>query len=226
MSGPRKTYDRINRLYDLLDLPFEYGRYRHIRPLVFDALSGAGRVLDCGVGTGRNIAYYPDKAEMVGVDLCPGMLTRARKRASSLDHPVELIESDVCEMPFPDGSFDATVATFLFCVLPDEVQPAALREIARVVKPGGRLVLLEYVYSRDPRRRRIQRFFSPWVEWAYGARFDRRTREHVREVGLELRASQFVHADTMVMLTVQTRMQPRQSSTGRERKEARGDERV
>ncbi len=202
MAGPRKTYDRISRFYDLLDLPFEYGRYRHIRPRVFDAVSGAGRILDCGVGTGRNIAYYPSGAEVVGVDLCPGMLTRARRRAGRLGRRVELVEADVCEMPFPDGSFDAAVATFLFCVLPDEVQAAALREIARVVKPGGRIVLLEYVYSRDPRRRRVQRLLAPWVEWAYGARFDRRTREHIREAGLAVSEARFVHSDVLVMLTV------------------------
>ena len=202
MSGPRRAYDRISSLYDLLDLPFEYGRYRHIRPRVFDAVRDAGRILDCGVGTGRNISYYPHKAEVVGVDISPGMLTQARRRARRLDRPVELIEADVCNMPFPDGSFDAAVATFLFCVLPDWVQPAALREIARVVKPGGRLVLLEYVYSQDPRQRRVQRLLSPWVEWAYGARFDRRTREHIREAGLAIKEARFVHSDTIVMLTV------------------------
>jgi ubiquinone/menaquinone biosynthesis C-methylase UbiE len=86
MDCLRKTYDRICGLYDLLDLPFEHGRYRHIRPRVFDAVENAATILDCGVGTGRNIAYYPSGAKVTGVDLCPGMLARARKRARSLGH--------------------------------------------------------------------------------------------------------------------------------------------
>ena len=202
MDDPRRTYDRINSVYDLLDLPFEYGRYRHIRPRVFAAVREARRILDCGVGTGRNIAYYPPGAEVVGVDLCPGMLVRARRRARRLERPVELIEADVCELPLPDNSFDAAVATFLFCVLPDEVQPSALREMARVVRPGGPLVLLEYVYSQNRRQRLTQKLLSPWVKWAYGARFDRRTREHIQQVGLSISASQFVHSDTILMLTL------------------------
>lgn len=205
MDCLRKTYNRICGLYDLLDLPFEYGRYRYLRPRVFDAVANAPRILDCGVGTGRNIAYYPPDAKVTGIDLCPGMLARARKRARSLGHDVELTEADVCGLPFADGTFDAAVATFLFCVLPDEVQPAALTEMARVVKPGGSIVLLEYIYSRDPRRRRIQRFLAPWVEWAYGARMDRRTREHVTKVGLDVRADEFLHADVILMLTLGVR---------------------
>ncbi len=201
-AASRRTYDRICRLYDLLDLPFEHGRYRHIRPVVFNEVRGARRILDCGVGTGRNIAYYPPEAEVVGIDLCPGMLVQARRRARRLRRRVELVEANVCELPFADNSFDAAVATFLFCVLPDEAQSAALKEIARVVRPGGSLVLLEYVYSRSFRRRLVQKLLSPWVEWAYGARFDRRTREHIGEAGLVVSEDRFVHSDMIVMLTV------------------------
>jgi hypothetical protein len=77
--------------------------------------------------------------------------------------------------------------------------------MARVVRPGGSIVLLEYVYSRDPRRRRVQKFLAPWVEWAYGARMDRRTREHITNAGLDLRGHEFVHADVILMLTVGAR---------------------
>jgi ubiquinone/menaquinone biosynthesis C-methylase UbiE len=201
-AGRRRTYDRICRLYDILDLPFEHGRYRFIRPQVFEEVGDARRILDCGVGTGRNIAFYPPGADVVGVDLCPGMLAQACRRARRLCRRVGLVEADVCDLPFADNSFDAAVATFLFCVLPDDVQVAALKEIMRVLGPGGRLVLLEYVYSRSFRRRLVQKILSPWVEWAYGARFDRRTREHVRDAGLRITGDRFVHSDMIVMLTV------------------------
>ena len=78
---PRSVLDRYQRIapfYDLLDLPFEHRRYRAIRPLLFEGLSG--RVLDVGVGTGRNMPFYPPGAEIVGIDLSPKMLARAERR--------------------------------------------------------------------------------------------------------------------------------------------------
>ena len=92
---------------------------------------------------------------------------------------------DVKHLDFPDAHFDAAVATFLFCVLPNEDQPAALRELARVVKPGAPIRLLEYQRPQGMLRRFSARLWEPWMFWAYGAGFDRRTEEHAREVGLE-----------------------------------------
>src|SRR5260221_1526153 len=71
-------YERIAWAYDLLDFPFEYGRYRKIRPQIFRGLSG--RILDAGVGTGRNFPFYPPGSEVVGIDLSPAMLARAERR--------------------------------------------------------------------------------------------------------------------------------------------------
>ena len=117
--------DRL--LYDLLDLPFEYGRYRHIRPLLFQGLSG--HILDAGVGTGRNIPFYPAGASIVGIDLSPAMLARAGQRAKQANRSVDLRLMDVTSLGFPDHSFDAAVASFLFCVLPNELQEPALRRL-------------------------------------------------------------------------------------------------
>jgi ubiquinone/menaquinone biosynthesis C-methylase UbiE len=193
-------YQRIAPLYDLLDLPFEYGRYRRIRPLMFQGLSG--RLLDAGVGTGRNIPFYPPGASVTGVDLSPAMLTRARERARSLGAEVDLRQMDVTRLDFPDGHFDAAVATFLFCVLPEEADGPALTELGRVVKPGGTIRLLEYVRPQSAVRRRIARLWEPWMAWAYGAGFDRRTEEHVPEAGLEVVESGFVAGDIVKMLSV------------------------
>ena len=134
-------YQRIAWVYDLLDLPFEYGRYRKIRPQMFAGLSG--RILDAGVGTGRNFPFYPPSAQVVGIDLSPAMLARAQRRLPTAAAPVELRRMDVTRLDFPDNHFDAAVATFLFCVLPDDMQLAALRELRRVVKPGGLIRCLE-----------------------------------------------------------------------------------
>jgi ubiquinone/menaquinone biosynthesis C-methylase UbiE len=198
--GTLETYERIARLYDLLDLPFEYGRYRRIRPLLFSGLSG--RVLDAGVGTGRNMPFYPRDAEMVGIDLSPAMLARAERRRAALDAKVDLRRMDVTRLDFLDASFDAAVATFLFCVLPEELQAPAMAELGRVVKPGGEIRLLEYVRPTGAFRQVMARLWEPWMRFAYGAGFDRRTEAHVTEAGLEVVEARFVVDDLVKYLTL------------------------
>ncbi len=195
-----ERYQRIAPLYDLLDYPFEHGRYQAIRPLLFEGLSG--RVLDAGIGTGRNIPFYPPGAEMVGIDQSPAMLARATRRREELGAHVELKRMDVKHLDFPDGHFDAAVATFLFCVLPDADQEPALRELARVVKPGGMIRLLEYVRPEDALRRFIARLWEPWMNWAYGASFDRRTEAHARQAGLQIASARFLHADLIKLIEI------------------------
>jgi ubiquinone/menaquinone biosynthesis C-methylase UbiE len=190
-------YERIAWAYDLLDLPFEYGRYRKIRPLLFRGLSG--RILEAGVGTGRNFPFYPPGSEVVGIDLSPAMLARAERRLTMAGSKVQLRQMDVIRLGFPDRTFDAAVATFLFCTLPDELQVAGMRELGRVVKPGGTIRCLEYTRPSGGLRRLMTRLWEPWVYWAYGASFDRQTEKHVLEAGLQLLESRFV-ADELIKL--------------------------
>ena len=203
MTTNLERYQRIAPFYDLIDLPFEYRRYRKIRPLLFHGL--AGRILDAGVGTGRNFAFYPAGTHVVGIDLSPAMLARAEQRRRSSAVDVELRQMDVTRLAFPDRSFDAAVATFLFCVLPDDLQVPALRELGRVVKVGGDMRLLEYTRPHGAVRRAISRLWAPWIDWAYGASFDRRTEEHVRESGLEVIESRFVVDDLIKLIVARPR---------------------
>ena len=191
-------YQRIAPFYDLLDLPFEHGRYRKIRPQLFAGLSGL--ILDAGVGTGRNFPFYPPGARIIGIDLSPAMLARAARRLPSAAADVELRQMDVTRIDLPDRHFDAAVATFLFCVLPDELQVPALRELGRVTKPGGIIRLLEYTRPQGAFRRAMTRLWEPWVYWAYGAGFDRRTEQHIPDAGLQLVQSRFVVDDLIKLL--------------------------
>lgn len=199
MTTNVERYQRIAPFYDWLDSPFERRRYRALRPLLFRGLTG--RLLDAGIGTGRNCEFYPPGAIVTGIDTSAAMLARAGARCPALAAAGRLHQMDVTAMTFPAGSFDAAVSSFLFCVLPDELQVPALREIARVVKPGGLIRLMEYVRPRGTRRRIISYLWQPWIGWAYGASFDRHTERHVPAAGLELVESRYVVDDLLKLIT-------------------------
>jgi ubiquinone/menaquinone biosynthesis C-methylase UbiE len=161
-----------------------------------------GRLLDAGIGTGRNCEFYPPEAVVFGIDTSPAMLARAHDRCPTLAADGRLCQMDVMALEFATGSFDAAVATFLFCVLPDEQQVPALRELGRVVKPGGLIRLLEYVRPQGTLRRIMSLIWQPWIAWAYGASFDRQTEKHVPAAGLEIIENRYVVDDLLKLLTL------------------------
>jgi ubiquinone/menaquinone biosynthesis C-methylase UbiE len=196
----RDIYDRIARLYDVLDLPFERSRYAPLRRVLFEGLHGT--VLDAGVGTGRNFPYYPNGSNVTGIDISPAMLERARNRKHKLSTMVDLREMDVTKLNFPDETFDSIVSTFLFCVLDAEHQQPALEELRRVCRPDGTIRILEYAVSENPVLRFIMKLWAPWVRWAYGARFDRNTEQYLEAAGLDLMEKSFLYEDIIALLTV------------------------
>ncbi|MFY1702636.1 class I SAM-dependent methyltransferase [Micromonospora sp. WMMA1923] len=104
-----------------------------------------GRVLEVAVGTGRNLPCYPVGVRLAGIELSPAMLEIARRHATALGLEVELRVGDAQALPYPDASFDTVTCTLSLCAIPDPV--AAVREMARVLRPGGRLLLLDHVGS-------------------------------------------------------------------------------
>jgi ubiquinone/menaquinone biosynthesis C-methylase UbiE len=194
----RAKYERVARVYDLLDRSFERRRYRPLRPILFEGLTGA--VLDTGVGTGCNMPFYAPKAWVVGVDLSRAMLRRAKAKAATFGIASRLAQMDITRAAFADASFDAAVATFLFCVLAHDDQLPALKELGRIVRPGGEIRLLEYTYSRRPFRRLVQRLWAPWVRFVYGAGFDRETARHVRAAGLITIEEKFLFLDMIKLI--------------------------
>ena len=202
-AAPRATYERIARFYDLLDLPFEYGRYRHLRPLLFNGLGG--RILDAGVGTGRNMRYYPPVSEVVGIDSSPAMLRIAGRRCGRSPAVVHLREMDVSRLDFPDATFDGAVASFLFCTLPEELQAPALKELSRVLKPGGILRLLDYRRPSGGLRLLLTKLWEPWAKWAFGASFDRRPEKHFAQAGLKMVRKTFLVDELIAMMEAKHR---------------------
>lgn len=179
----RARYNRIAPVYDLMEISTER-RFIPWRKKLWSLIPG-GRVLEVGVGTGKNLPYHPAKAEVTGIDLSDRMLDRARRKAEELDHPVVLREMDAQQLDFPDDSFEAAVATFVFCSVP--APERGLRELARVVKPDGRIALLEHVRIERPRLvGKLMDWLDPLVVRVMGAHINRRTAEAVRESGLEI----------------------------------------
>ena len=185
--------------YDLLDYPWER-QYRQWRPQLLADVHG--QVLEAGAGTGRNLAHYHGDVRLTAIDLSQAMLRKAQKRAADVPCQVEFRHTDATVMSdVPSHSYDWLISTFMCCVMPDELQPAAIEQFERVLKPGGQFRLLEMVYSKDPTLLRRQKLFTPLVEFVYGARFDRNTMAHVRaNAALEVTNTYFLKHDTYLVI--------------------------
>ena len=185
-----RKYQRIAPFYDLVDLPFELLRYRSIRPLLFRDLNG--RLLDAGAGTGRNLPFYPPGSEVFAVDLSPAMLKRAGRRTRDSGATVHLLEMDLTRLGFADDFFDAAVASFVFCTMAPNARTAALRELARVVRAGGRVRLLEYAPAQTAFRRAAARVWQPWVRWAFGANLQQDIEPELAQASLTVISARYV----------------------------------
>ncbi|MDQ7030427.1 MAG: methyltransferase domain-containing protein [Ardenticatenia bacterium] len=193
----RKRYDRIAPLYDLMEALVERSRFSAWREQLWSHVRGE-RILEVGVGTGKNMPYYPPGAHVTAVDLSERMLERARRRAQKLGLKVELCPMDVQHLTFPDDTFDAAVATFVFCSVPDPVQ--GLRELGRVVQPDGDIWLLEHVRIDRPVIGTLMDVLNPIVVRIVGANINRRTVENVQRAGLEIVSVEDVSGDLVKLI--------------------------
>ena len=178
----RARYQRISRIYDLMEILPER-RYAPWRKRLWALVEGTD-VLEVGVGTGKNVPYYPPGMNISAIDLTPGMLALARKRLNGIEKDVKFYLGDVQALEFPDNSFDAAVATFVFCSVPDPV--LGLHELRRVLKPGGQVLLLEHVRSTNSVAGTLMDVLEPLVVRLMGPHINRRTVENVRKAGLKI----------------------------------------
>jgi phosphatidylethanolamine/phosphatidyl-N-methylethanolamine N-methyltransferase len=178
----RARYQRIASVYDPMEGLME-GRYEPWRERIWSMVKGP-KVLEAGVGTGKNISHYPQGMDITAIDLTPGMLERAQRQAETLNVDVDLQVGDAQSLPYPDSAFDDVIATFLFCSVPDPV--LGLRELRRVVKPDGQVLLLEHMRSPNPVLGALMDVVNPVTVRMTGANINRRTVENVRRSGLHL----------------------------------------
>jgi SAM-dependent methyltransferase len=148
-----------------------------------------GRVLEIGAGTGLNLRHYADDAELVLSEPDASMADRLRRRVAERGRPATVVLAPAEALPFADGEFDAVVSTLVLCTVPD--QEAALREIRRVLRPGGQLLFMEHIRSDSPRWAGWQdRLNRPWRAFAEGCNCNRATLDVIGAGPLALREVQ------------------------------------
>jgi phosphatidylethanolamine/phosphatidyl-N-methylethanolamine N-methyltransferase len=154
------VYDKLAKVYDFTFGPALHpGRLQAIERM--DIQPGE-RVLEVGVGTGINLALYPKNCSVIGIDFSSSMLEIARERAVRKDiRNVRLLQMDAADLKFVDNSFDIVYAPYLISVVPDPVRVA--REMRRVCRPGGRIILLNHFLSPNAILSRIERWISPFT---------------------------------------------------------------
>jgi phosphatidylethanolamine/phosphatidyl-N-methylethanolamine N-methyltransferase len=156
----RKAYRRWAPVYDLVfGAVFDQGR----RAAAAAAEKVGGRILEVGVGTGISLPNYSGRSRIVGIDISPEMLRKAQRRVAelSLTNVEQLKLMDAENLSFPDASFDVVVASHVISTVPHPL--AALDECARMLKPGGELVLISRVGANAGLRQTVERLLQPIV---------------------------------------------------------------
>jgi ubiquinone/menaquinone biosynthesis C-methylase UbiE len=179
----RSRYDRISPYYDFMESILERIAFARWRKKVFDSLHGE-KILEVGVGTGKNLDFYPRGKKTTAIDFSLRMLNKARNKAKGKGLSVDLVEMDVQDLRFGDQTFDTIIATFVFCSVPDPIR--GLQEIKRVCKKGGRIVLLEHVRPSSAFGGKIFDLFNPITVKLMGVNINRNTVANMKRAGLKI----------------------------------------
>ncbi len=178
--------ERIRRIYDTqgwrLGGPVDRALLGRLRRRALRAATGD--VLEVGIGSGASLSYYPPGCRITGVDLSPVSLEHARRRAAEMGLDITLLEGDAQALPFEDSSFDTCVSQLSLCTIPDPL--AALRELRRVCRPDGQVLLMEHTTSTWPPLVPICHLVSPLLTRTAGCHPNRPMEELVRQSGLQL----------------------------------------
>lgn len=147
--------------------------------------NATGRVLELGIGSGLNLPFYPEGAKVVGVDPSAELRVYAEEVARDHSVDVEFVGASAENLDFDDNSFDSAVITWTLCTIPDPI--AALQEVRRVLKPGGRLVFAEHGRSPDQDVERWQNRINPvWKKIGGGCNLNREPDVSLIETGFSL----------------------------------------
>ncbi len=194
-------YDRASKSYDRMEALIETLLFRKARRRAVAHVRG--EVLEIGVGTGKNLPFYPESATVTGIDVSCGMLERARRRAARLNNTeIRLRRMDAEAMPFPDDSFDTVISTFVFCTVANP--HAGLGEALRVLKPAGKAIFLEHMRSRHVFLNAVLGFMNLFTLPLLGTSMTRDTEANIRAAGFVVHDVELLFLD-IVRLIVATK---------------------
>lgn len=185
MKVVKKQTERIKKRYDRLAAVFDYMSHM-IRDSWRKDLVGdlSGRILEVGVGTGANLPFYPKGAHVIGIDFSPNMLEKAAEKIAKCEATIILKEMDIEALDFPDDTFDVIVSTCVFCSVPNPVK--GFKELRRVVKPKGKIVMLEHMRSENEVIGKALDLINPLATRLSGTNVNRRTMENIEKAGLHI----------------------------------------
>lgn len=175
----RKRFNRFSKFYDILEIPMDIISYEWRREL---AKYSSGKVLEVGVGTGKNVPFYPSNTDITAIDFSRGMLAKAIEKFRNLSH-INFIQADIQKTGFETEVFDTVIASFVFCSVPDPVK--GLKEVKRVCKKGGKIILLEHVRSKNKILGTLMDWFNPITVRLFGYNINRNTTDNLCRSGLE-----------------------------------------
>jgi phosphatidylethanolamine/phosphatidyl-N-methylethanolamine N-methyltransferase len=173
----KKRYDRIAPYFEGLEAVMEGLFFKNWRKKLWAKVDGY-HILEVGVGTGKNFDYYPADARITAIDFSQEMLKQATHKKDRKNISVELDLMDVQSLSFADNSFDTVIGSFVFCSVPLPLK--GLKELYRVCKPGGQVLLLEHVVSSKPLIARVMNFINPVIVALVGANINRNTIKNVK----------------------------------------------
>lgn len=178
----KRRYDRLAPFFDWMEGAMEKLVFKDLRNSLWKNVIGE-RILEVGVGTGKNFPYYPVNRTLSAVDFSPGMIKQAQKKRKKMKLDIELVVMDVEALEYPDNHFDCVVGTFLFCSVPDPAK--GLLELKRVCKPGGTVILLEHVLSTHKFLAALMNLVNPIIVHLFGANINRETVKTVQATGFQ-----------------------------------------
>ena len=179
----KRKYNAYSFFYNFIEWPIERLSISKWRNNLLKNVHG--KVLEIGVGTGKNLRYYDyDKINLTAIDISKGMLKKAKKLASKEKYPVNLQLVDEEKLPFKDNSFDYIVITFVLCSVSN--QEKMLHEMKRVVKINGKIILLEHVLSKNKLIAFFEHLHNPITRFLFGFEINRDTINSIKKSGLKI----------------------------------------
>jgi demethylmenaquinone methyltransferase/2-methoxy-6-polyprenyl-1,4-benzoquinol methylase len=179
----QKKYNRIAGLYDLLTNGNEKRRFSSWRENFISPLNG--KILEIGIGTGKSIKYYNENCEVLGIDISEKMLGKARERLAKLGRTnITLKQMDAERLELENDSFDFIVTSCVFCSVPDPAK--GFKEIRRVLKPSGKLIMMEHVLSKNTLIALIENINNPLTRLLTGVNINRDTGQNILNADLKI----------------------------------------